>query len=114
MSRITYFSEAEGRAVTKKLRDNKIPCDVIHFDTGWFETDWRCDYQFSKSRFDNAAKMMADFKKMGIQTCLWQLPYFVRRTRCSLKSCKESLCKRPQRQSALRRCCSRFIESGDG
>ncbi|NUM78048.1 alpha-xylosidase [candidate division KSB1 bacterium] len=76
MSRITYFSEAEGRAVTKKLRDNKIPCDVIHFDTGWFETDWRCDYQFSKSRFTNAAQMMADFKKMGIQTCLWQLPYF--------------------------------------
>ncbi|MCG3156648.1 MAG: hypothetical protein DKINENOH_03272 [bacterium] len=76
MSRITYFSEAEGRAVVRKLRDNKIPCDVIHFDTGWFETDWRCDYQFSKSRFDNAAQMMADFKKMGIQTCLWQLPYF--------------------------------------
>jgi alpha-D-xyloside xylohydrolase len=77
MSRITYFSEAEGREVTKKLRENKIPSDVIHFDTGWFETDWRCDYQFSKSRFTNATKMMADFKSMGIRTCLWQLPYFV-------------------------------------
>lgn len=66
MSRITYFSEAEGREAVKKLRDNKIPCDVIHLDTGWFETDWRCDYQFSKSRFEDAAKMMADFKKMGI------------------------------------------------
>jgi alpha-D-xyloside xylohydrolase len=77
MSRITYFSEAEGRDVTKKLRDNLIPCDVLHFDTGWFEKDWRCDYQFSKSRFTNAAKMMADFKKIGFQTSLWQLPYFV-------------------------------------
>jgi len=77
MSRITYFSEAEGREVTKKLRDNRIPSDVIHFDTGWFETDWRCDYQFSKTRFENATKMMVDFKKMGFQTCLWQLPYFV-------------------------------------
>ncbi|MGD8786405.1 MAG: alpha-xylosidase, partial [Phycisphaerales bacterium] len=77
MSRITYFSEKEGREVTKKLRDNRIPSDVIHFDTGWFETDWRCDYQFSKSRFDDAAKMMADFKEMGFRTCLWQLPYFV-------------------------------------
>ena len=44
----------------------KIPADVIHFDTGWFETDWRCDYQFSKSRFKDAAKMMADLKKTGI------------------------------------------------
>lgn len=77
MSRITYFSEAQGREVAKKLRDNKIPCDVLHFDTGWFETDWRCDYQFSKSRFPDPAGMMADFKKMGIQTSLWQLPYFV-------------------------------------
>jgi len=77
MSRITYFSEEDGRNVAKKLRDNKIPCDVIHFDTGWFETDWRCDYQFSKSRFDDAGKMIKDLKKQGFETCLWQLPYFV-------------------------------------
>ena len=77
MSRITYFSEAEGREVTKKLREYKIPADVIHFDTGWFETDWRCDYQFSKSRFKDPEKMMADFKKDGFRTSLWQLPYFV-------------------------------------
>ena len=77
MSRITYFSEAEGREVVKKLRDNQIPCDVLHFDTGWFGVDWRCDYQFAKDRFKDAAKMMADFKKEGIRTCLWQLPYFV-------------------------------------
>jgi len=77
MSRITYFSETEGREVTKKLRDYKIPADVIHFDTGWFETDWRCDYQFSKTRFKDAVKMMADFRKNGFHTCVWQLPYFV-------------------------------------
>jgi alpha-D-xyloside xylohydrolase len=77
MSRITYFSEAEGREVVKNLRKHGIPSDVIHFDTGWFETDWRCDYQFSKSRFKDPAKMMADFKKAGMHTCLWQLPYFV-------------------------------------
>jgi alpha-D-xyloside xylohydrolase len=77
MSRITYFSEEQGRAVVNKLRENKIPADVLHFDTGWFETDWRCDYQFSKTRFKDASKMMADFLKAGIHTSLWQLPYFV-------------------------------------
>jgi alpha-D-xyloside xylohydrolase len=77
MSRITYFSEEDGREVTKKLRENKIPSDVIHFDTGWFETDWRCDYKFSESRFDDPAAMITDFKKDGFETCLWQLPYFV-------------------------------------
>jgi len=77
MSRITYFSEKEGREVARKLRENKIPCDVIHFDTGWFETDWRCDYQFSKSRFDDPVQMIKDLRAQGFRTCLWQLPYFV-------------------------------------
>jgi alpha-D-xyloside xylohydrolase len=77
MSRITYFSEKDGRTVAARLRENRIPCDVIHFDTGWFETDWRCDYQFSKSRFEDPAGMIADLKKKGFRVCLWQLPYFV-------------------------------------
>lgn len=77
MSRITYFSESEGRSVDSLLRKNRIPCDVIHFDTGWFETDWRCDYQFSSSRFKNPEKMIADLKRDGFHISLWQLPYFV-------------------------------------
>lgn len=77
MSRITYFSEEDGRNVAAKLRENKIPADVIHFDTGWFETDWRCDYQFAPKRFKDPEKMIADLKKMGLRTSLWQLPYFV-------------------------------------
>jgi alpha-D-xyloside xylohydrolase len=77
MSRITYFSEADGRAVADKLRVNRIPCDVIHFDTGWFEYDWRCDYRFSPSRFKDPQKMIADLKKQGFHISLWQLPYFV-------------------------------------
>ena len=76
MSRITYFSEEDGRAVADQLRVNKIPCDVIHFDTGWFETDWRCDYTFSASRFENPGKMISDLKKNGFHISLWQLPYF--------------------------------------
>lgn len=75
-SRITYFSEQEGRDVAKKLRDLKIPTDVIHFDTGWFGVDWQCDYQFAKDRFKNPTKMLADMKKDGFHVCLWQLPYF--------------------------------------
>jgi alpha-D-xyloside xylohydrolase len=81
MSRITYFSEDEVRAVAAKLREYRIPSDVIHLDTGWFETDWRCDYEFSKTRFRDPAKMIADLKKDGFHISLWQLPYFVPRNR---------------------------------
>ena len=52
MSRITYFSQQEGLEIARQLRANRIPADVIHFDTGWFGTDWQCDYQFAKDRFE--------------------------------------------------------------
>jgi alpha-D-xyloside xylohydrolase len=76
MSRITYKSEAEVRDVAAKLRQYKVPADVLHLDTGWFETDWRSDYQFSKSRFTDPAKMIADLKKDGFHVSLWQYTYF--------------------------------------
>ncbi|MFN8255314.1 MAG: glycoside hydrolase family 31 protein [Bacteroidales bacterium] len=77
MSRITYFSQKEGIEVTDKLRVHKIPADVIHFDTGWFETDWQCDYSFSKTRFEDPESMIKYMKSKGLNICLWQLPYFV-------------------------------------
>jgi alpha-D-xyloside xylohydrolase len=76
MSRITYKAEAEVRDVAKKLREYRIPSDVIHLDTGWFETDWRSNYQFSTSRFNDPKKMIDDLKAQGFRISLWQLPYF--------------------------------------
>jgi alpha-D-xyloside xylohydrolase len=77
MSRITYSSESEVRDVAAKLRENKIPADVIHLDVGWFQTDWRSDFKFSKDRFTDPKKMISDLKKDGFHISLWQLPYFV-------------------------------------
>ncbi|MFZ0491019.1 MAG: TIM-barrel domain-containing protein, partial [Salegentibacter sp.] len=76
MSRITYFSEKEGREVAHNLRKYKIPSDVIHFDTGWFDVDWRNNYEFAKERFQDPEDMLADMKKQGFHVSLWQLPYF--------------------------------------
>lgn len=76
MSRITYKSEDEVRDVAANLRQYRIPSDVIHIDTGWFETDWQCNYKFSTSRFRDPAKMIADLRQQGFRISLWQLPYF--------------------------------------
>ena len=81
MSRITYFSEKEGYDVAANLRKNKYPCDVIHFDTGWFDVDWQCDYKFSENRFQNPQQMLKDLKSQGFHVCLWQLPYFTPKNR---------------------------------
>jgi alpha-D-xyloside xylohydrolase len=76
MSRITYNSEEQVRDVAAQLREHRIPSDVIHLDTGWFETDWRCDYRFSESRFPNPEGMIGDLRDQGFRISLWQLPYF--------------------------------------
>lgn len=76
MSRITYFSQDEVMDVAANLRRHEIPADVIHIDTGWFSTDWECDYEFDPVRFPDAQKMITDLKKDGFHISLWQLPYF--------------------------------------
>ncbi|MBR2243785.1 MAG: DUF4968 domain-containing protein [Prevotella sp.] len=81
MSRITYFSQEEGLEIAKQLRQNKIPSDVIHFDTGWFGVDWQCDYEFAKDRFKDPKGMLDQLKRDGFHTCLWQLPYFTPKNR---------------------------------
>ena len=81
MSRITYFSQQEGLDIAAKLRENRIPADVIHFDTGWFGVDWQCDYEFARDRFPNPVAMLKKLKKEGFHTCLWQLPYFTPKNR---------------------------------
>jgi alpha-D-xyloside xylohydrolase len=81
MSRITYFSQEEGLDIARQLRAHKIPSDVIHFDTGWFGTDWQCDYEFAKDRFPDPVGMLKQLANDGFHTCLWQLPYFTPKNR---------------------------------
>lgn len=76
MSRITYKSEPEVREVARRLRAERIPADVLHLDTGWFETDWRPDFQFSATRFTDPAGMLKDLRAQGFRVSLWQYTYF--------------------------------------
>jgi len=112
MSRCTYNAEQQVRDIAGKLRENKIPCDVLHLDTGWFETDWQCDYEFSKTRFTDPKKMLADLKADGFRISCWQLPYFVPKKqivpRTRLAKSRRPRC---QGQFALRRRRAGFFQS---
>jgi len=75
MGRESYSSEEEVRGVARKLREERIPSDVIHIDTDWTEVPHRCDFEFSHSRFEDPEKMLSDLKESGFRVSLWQLPY---------------------------------------
>ncbi len=75
MSRMTYFSADEVSEICNRMRDEHYPCDVIHLDTGWFETDWLCEWKFNKERFPDPKGFITDLKNNGYRVSLWQLPY---------------------------------------
>ena len=89
MGRQTYSSEEEVRQVAKNLREERIPSDVIHLDTGWTETPHRCDFEFSPSRFPDPKKMLSDLRRDGFRISLWQLPYFNPKNRLHREAIEE-------------------------
>ncbi len=75
MSRMTYFSADEVEAICEKLRSEHYPCDVIHLDTGWFRTDWLCEWKFNPERFPDPKAFIHHLAEKGFKVSLWQLPY---------------------------------------
>lgn len=75
MSKMTYFSEKEVNEVCDNLRKRQLPCDVIHLDTGWFKTDWLCEWKFNEERFPNPQLFFKNLKEKGFRVSLWQMPY---------------------------------------
>ena len=62
MSRFSYRSQKEIFQVADKLRENKVPCDVIHIDAGWFKKGINCDYTFCEENFPSPKKMMSELR----------------------------------------------------
>jgi alpha-D-xyloside xylohydrolase len=75
MSRMTYFSADEVNEICDRLRSESYPCDVIHLDTGWFKTDWLCEWKFNPDRFPDPKKFISGLKSKGFRVSLWQMPY---------------------------------------
>ena len=75
VSRMTYFSADEVNDICDRMRSEDFPCDVIHLDTGWFETDWLCEWKFNDERFPNPPQFIQNLKNKGYRVSLWQLPY---------------------------------------
>jgi alpha-D-xyloside xylohydrolase len=74
VAKMTYYSEKEVMDIVQRLRAEDFPFDLIHLDTGWFETDWVCEWRFSKERFPDPARFMGVLREAGVRVSLWQTP----------------------------------------
>lgn len=75
LSRMTYFAANEVEDICDRLRREHYPCDVIHLDTGWFRTDWLCEWKFNPERFPDPKGFIQRLAEQGFKVSLWQLPY---------------------------------------
>lgn len=90
MSKMTYFSANETQKVAERLRKEKYPCDVIHLDTGWFKTDWKCEWEFNTERFPNPEEYIKKMREKGFRISLWQLPQVAEGTKHHKKALENS------------------------
>ena len=72
MSRNSYTSWEVVDKIAKEVRENDIPCDVLHLDTAWFTEDWNCDLKFSEERFPNPKEHIKMLNDKGFKVSLWQ------------------------------------------
>jgi alpha-D-xyloside xylohydrolase len=77
MGRITYNHQDQVERVAEELRHHRIPCDLIHIDTGWYEREWECDYCFGRDKFPDPVGMLDRLRESGFRVSLWQWPNMV-------------------------------------
>jgi alpha-D-xyloside xylohydrolase len=62
-------------ARARRIRDDAIPCDVLHLDCYWqTERHWS-DLRWNAERFPDPAGMLATLAEQGFRVCLWINPY---------------------------------------
>jgi alpha-D-xyloside xylohydrolase len=74
MSRNCYRSRDEVLGIAHRLREEQLPCDVLHIDWDYCKS-FTFDFEFDETRFQNPGEMTARLEEMGFKVSIWQLPY---------------------------------------
>jgi alpha-D-xyloside xylohydrolase len=80
MSRLGYESREELEAVTDRLREEEMPCDVVHLDPPWLADSRLCDLEWDREAFPDPEGMIEDLHDRGFRLSLWEYPYLLTRT----------------------------------
>lgn len=77
ISRWGYRNRDEVMAVARRMRDERVPCDVIHIDPYWmrYHEGHHGDFEWDESAFPDPKGMIDELKSMGFKVSLWESPY---------------------------------------
>ncbi len=76
VSRAYYKTPAEAADVAAKLRQRKIPCDVLTLDgrAAW-DVGTRFDFTWDPARFPDPRAALSAIKAHNLRICAWEYPY---------------------------------------
>ncbi|GCE24410.1 hypothetical protein KDK_82100 [Dictyobacter kobayashii] len=76
LSRCRYQTRDEVEAVAQRIREEEVPCDVLHLDPAWLERpNLSCDFVSSDTNFPALPEMIQQLDRQGFKISLWELPY---------------------------------------
>jgi alpha-D-xyloside xylohydrolase len=76
MSRAFYRTAEIALGVAEKLREHKIPCDVLLLDgRAWHTMEDRFDFQWDPARYPDPAAFVRKLRALGIRLNLWEYSY---------------------------------------
>lgn len=59
----------------RQIRENDIPCDVLHLDCYWQRFGRWSELLWDNEMFPDPAGLLAELKELGFKVCLWIHPY---------------------------------------
>jgi len=76
VSRAYYKTPDEAIAVAQKLRERKIPADVLTLDgrAAW-QVETRFDFEWDAERFTDPRATLAAIHQRNLRVCVWEYPY---------------------------------------
>ncbi len=77
ISRWGYRNRDEVMAVARRMREERIPCDVIHVDPYWmrYHEGHHGDLEWDEAAFPDPRGMIDELQSMGFRLSLWESPY---------------------------------------
>ena len=77
ISRWGYRNRDEVMEVARRMRQERVPCDVIHIDPYWmrYHEGHHGDLEWDETAFPDPKGMIAELKALGFRLSLWASPY---------------------------------------
>jgi alpha-D-xyloside xylohydrolase len=77
ISRWGYRNREEVMQVARRMREERVPCDIIHVDPYWmrYHEGHHGDLEWDESAFPDPKGMIEELKGLGFRLSLWESPY---------------------------------------